>query len=557
MTFMNKKNLIALLLLLIVLGINVTVRHDVIMNETLVADDFMFLPAALNNTCRINKRGVIAKTFLCHVVGSHSIFYGRLIFIVYMSLISVLLFNSLNSANIQWQIAFLCSMSIFAGIPVLSQTTFLTGSYPLHGLLLTLLAIRFALIKLAYKKISSSGYLRFMGLFLLLLFAGVATASNALASLILLPFVVYSFLRKDGLRTILAWLFVSLGPAITLIFLQFSGLFSNHYGKKLGWIEFGIDRIMSQAFRHQSALDDRLGTIGFFTIAIGLLVSIIFYLYHNFKMLRQRNIVGNSTVTDINLNRPIILMGVFITGFFVSTIPSLTVSGSPARYTVIPLFFLFSLLFVIFDQIIKRSRQSYLKFALLTLALMVASYSSFRLYHVHTSSFQPRSHEQKLVRDFLANKSEMLAENAQILIFTDSKSMKFTSGFNHWSTNFTRLATNRQDITAVIGQQRWMIDNPFTGEYMNHDPKYWGIRKGRAYRKKMVGLDKLRPTYIFEFLDTEFRQLNCITLNSGDEVTLYNADKSGSQVIWQGNVTDLKNEILLKNETCATFTMKK
>jgi len=552
---MKNTILISTLLFLVVFGINVTIRQDVIVNETLIADDLIFMPSALSDSCTVNKRGFIAKSFLCHVVGAKSIFQGRLIFIAYLSLVSVLFFQLLSHSAVHRLIAFLCAVCIFAGIPMLSQTTFLTGSYPLHGLLFTILGIWFASYNLARRRLFPFGYLSFLGLFLLLLFAGVATASNALASFILVPFAVYSFMRRDETMTTLAWVFVSFGPAVLLTALQFSGVFSNHYGKKLGWIEFSSNRILSQISKHQHALDDRIGTLAVYLVLFCLLISIVFYIHKNVSLLRIRNGFNIAADSGFESNRPIVLTGSFIFGFFISLLPSLAVSGSPARYTVIPLFFLFGLSYLLLDHLFKNTNKTIAKVSIVVVSLSSALYSTNKLSQNHNSSFEQRSLDQVLVRDFLFNKAETFAEQAQILIYSNAKAMSFTSGFNHWSTNFSRLASGRQDITALIGQKGWMTDNPFTGEYKNHDPKYWGVRNGRQYRKKMVGLDILRPTYIFEFSNNGFTQLDCIAVNSSNEKSIYYFDKVSGNKVEEETSSVLNKAPHTEIQNCAVFIL--
>ncbi len=493
-------------------------RSEVLVFETLIADDLIYLPLALVDACIIPERHPIDFNFICHVIGGKSVFMGRGLFLVYISLVATLFFITLVSFKLSYTLAFLTSVSIFAGIPFLSQGTFITGSYPTHGLFFIVLALYLTSRCLTQKDDPKVILLWYLGIFLLFVLTGIAATSLTLSSFIIVPCALYAFAKK---RNATPWLLISIMPGLSFVFLQFTGIFSNHYSGLSGWITLSFEQLLSQVASHAASV----GIPAYYSLIVVLVVSITLYIYHSSKLFKGRRASEYSVAISSDGELLIILIGISLVGFATSLLPTLFVQGTHPRYTAVPLFFVFCLTFILLQLIKGRFSSQFIKIGCALAALAITLISIIAFGRQHYASYHKLSVDQHEVRSFLSKKSTQFAKNAQILIFFGNEHANFTGGYNHWSTHFARMVTGRTDITAVIGQKSGMVNDPFTGEYSNHGKQYWTSKNGLTHRKKMVGLDMYRPTYIFSLVD--HKAYDCIAVFQADNLTIYNVGESG------------------------------
>ncbi len=522
----NKTNLLSLVLFLLVLLINILVRSEVLVYETLLADDLIYLPLALVDACIIPARHPIDFNFICHVVGAKSVFIGRGLFLAYIALTATILFITLTSFRLNRFLAFLVSVSIFAGIPFLSQGTFITGSYPSHGLFFITLALYLTSRCLTHRDDSNVTLLCYLGIFLLFILAGIAATSLTLCSFIIAPCALYAFIKK---RNFILWTLISIIPGLSFTLLQFTGLFSNHYKGLSGWITFSPEQLVSKIAEHVTSM----GIIVCCLLAAVLVITTILYITHSWKLFVNRHITEYPPVTPSSNELLIILIGILLIGFTVSLLPTLFVQGILPRYTTAPLFFIFCLTFILLQFVKSQFQNQYIKFGIAVAALAFTTTSIITFGQKHYALYHKLSVDQQEVSSLLRKKSTLFAKNAQILVFFDDNHTNFTGGLNHWSTHFARMATGRTDITAVIGSKSGMNNDPFTGEYSDHGKQYWVTRNGRAQRKKMVGLDKNRPTYILSLENQKNKTYDCIAIFQANNLSIYNVDESGIKIKYQ------------------------
>jgi len=536
----NKTLIFSLVLFSLVLLINILIRSEVLFNETLIADDLIYLPLALINECIIPGRHPIDYNFICHIVGSESVLLGRGIFLAYISLISVILFLALISFKLSYFLAFLASVSIFAGIPFLSQGTFITGSYPTHGLFFIVLALFLTSRCLTHKDNPKRTLLYYFCIFILFTLAGIASTSLTLSSFIIAPCAVYAFAKK---KKFILWTLISLTPSLTFTILQFTGAFSNHYKGLAGWITFSLERMLRQVAAHKNFITTSIDTWGFYCLVVVITITAMLYIYHSIQLFIEKRLLAHTSPAPTNIEMLIILIGISLVGFATSLLPTLFVQGVAPRYTSAPLFFVFCLVFILLQFFEKRYTYQFVKFSGILAGLVFTVISVTALEQQHYNSYHKLSVDQQKVKSFLSKKSIQFAENAQILIFFNDDYTNFTVGFNHWSTHFARMATGRSDITAIIGSKSGMTHDPFTGEYSNHGKQYWETTNGRAKRKRMVGLDEKRPIYIYSMPDQKNKTYDCITIFQAGRVTIYNADESGAKIKYQSNLeSDVNKE---------------
>ena len=504
-------------------------------NQTLFADDLIYLPLAQIDECVIPPRHPIDFNFICHVVGADSLFLGRGAFLLYISLIAVILFFTLISFKLSRTLAFFASASIFAGIPFLSQGTFITGSYPVHGLFFLVSALYLTSRCLTQQDTLKVTLLCYSGIFLLFILTGIAATSLTLSSFIIAPCALYAFARK---RKFMLWALVSMLPALSFTALQFSGTFSNHYSGLSGWIDLSANQLLNQLGMHKTSIVNSMGNWGLFGIIATLAIAAALYIYHSIQLVMGRQTVQQSSVILPNNEKLIILIGIALAGFATSLLPTLFVHGSSPRYTAAPFFFVFCLFFILIQLMINRFPGRFITAGGTIVALIVATLSIQAFMQQHYARYHKASVDQKAVKDLLSQKSAQFASNAQILIFFEDNHTNFTGGYNHWSTHFARMATGRTDITAVIGRKSDMIHDPFTGEYSNHGKQYWTAVNGRTLRKKMVGLDTSRPIHILSLNDQKNTTYNCIAIYEQDRLRIYDADESGARIKYRYSEND-------------------
>ena len=64
----------------VVIAINFYVRHDVIVNETLIADDLIYISSAKQDECILSTRTAIINGSLCKIFNALPVYKGRLIY---------------------------------------------------------------------------------------------------------------------------------------------------------------------------------------------------------------------------------------------------------------------------------------------------------------------------------------------------------------------------------------------------------------------------------------------------------------------------------------------
>ncbi len=532
MIIKNSNVILAFALMMVIFIINYCVREQIITYETLVSDDLIYVTSALNDTCFLSKRGWFSDRVICYVMGAKSIFWGRIFFIVTLSISGALLFNLLRQYNVNRPNSLLCSLAIFSGIPVLSQATFITGTHPLNGLVFMLVSLSLV-AKLMFgeystKKIYTYSALAGFGMLL----AGIATPMLILASLVILPASIFVLISRKWVFLGAVLIATAIIPSGLLAYMEFSGAFSNHYQNNVGWIKFDFTSLLSQANKIKMAGDEQFGALLSSTLLMSLVVAVGLYLYRILQTINR----GNSELTNYSMMN--VAYGIFIAGFIVSLAPALTVSGAPPRYTFIPFLFLVCLFYLQLDSLVKAYRHLIVYSISLILGVCVAFISVTGLFSEHDKLYKQLAEDQHRLKSYLEEQADSYQVGAQILIILSERNIDFTSGFNHWSTNFIRHATGRRDLIGVIGPASKMKEAPFVGEYFDHDKKYWGKANGKSYRKKMIGLDLSRGTYIHNFQEGKKASLDCIFMSEFGRGILYTATPKETALIWERSVAE-------------------
>jgi len=115
------------------------------------------------------------------------------------------------------------------------------------------------------------------------------------------------------------------------------------------------------------------------------------------------------------------------------------------------------------------------------------------------------------------------------------------------------MATNRKDIIAVIGHKKDMTFDPFIGKYRDHGAQFWSVVNGRSERKRMIGLDKSRPTYIYFLSPEASKTYSCIAVSNKDNLRIYNTGVEGAQTTYSHSVQNANLEAVPSMANCAFY----
>ena len=136
---------------------------------------------------------------------------------------ALLFFNLALKLGVDKYKALLASVAVFAGIPVVSQITFLTGSYPLYGTCFSFCAIFFSL---KYHQEVSNYYWRYpIAIGVLYVLASVSASSFVLMSAVSLAFVFFDFLSKNITKKTFHFLLTGIVPSLQLFPFSFRAFF--------------------------------------------------------------------------------------------------------------------------------------------------------------------------------------------------------------------------------------------------------------------------------------------------------------------------------------------
>ena len=514
---LNSKHHVAFVLFTLIFLINLIIRWEIILSETLIADDLIYIPKALIGECIIPRRHPIDFYFFCYIFQNTNIFLGRIIFLGYLSITATIMFYTLVSFKIQKIFAFFTSISIFSGLPIISQVTFIIGSYPLHGIFFTTLALYFS-SKILCQEITNKYHYIFHFLICLFFFlAGIAATSFTLISFVLIP-CFFFFLKKRKSQAI-AWLISATLPAVSFIFLQFQGNFSNHYSGLQGWFEISLTNVLRQINFFIDFTINTGGKVSFSIFAISFILSIFILSFFFISLFYSKKINNSSLLSQKELL--IILLSITTAGFICVLTPIFFIKGIHYRYIVGPYTFLICSIFILIQLVNEKFQNKIIFFScfLISLVFVILSISSFNTNHTR---YNLLAHSQNKIKKFLISKKNIFINNSQVLIvIKDNNFYSFSSGFNHWSTHYARMVTGRQDIVAIIGKEKNMTSNPFTGKYSDHGQKYWKVINKRSIRKKMVGLDIEKPVYIYSLDKNGFTEQNCIKLIDEKGIQIY------------------------------------
>ena len=526
----------ALAAFVIALLINLFVRAGAIWSEVLVADDLIYLPLATIGECIIPRRHPIDFYFLCYAFGTDSVVTGRLLFVFYLAAIASILYSALRAFGMRTHTALMAAVACFGGVPVLSQVTFVTGSYPTHGLFFLMTALWLSSVATKQRSLNATPVWVYLAILFLLALTGIAATSMTLASATFFPFALYALATRQY-RSAGLWLLVSVGPAVTFVVLQYAGVFSNHYASLTGWVRTDPEQMFMQVLRHLALATKSLGVVNLTITVPAALAAAYVYATRQIAILRSRT--AGEPVTD----RRLLLMGVALAGLLACTLPTLLVQGSTPRYLTAPLTFLLITTFTSLDYAAANLIHRRMVIAVTPLAVIVCVLSVVQLHRSHSKTYSKLIADQRTIVEALRARRDDFAQNAQILLMIEESLVNASSGFNHWSTHLARFALERTDITAVIGKRSQMVHDPFTGVYADHGPQFWGEKDGRRFRKSMVGLDKSRPITVLSLAENKTVLMNCITVAKGGTELHYRANHDGIHEL-SGKTSDL---------TCARY----
>lgn len=330
----------------------------------------------------------------------------------------------------------------------------------------------------------------------LLVAAGFCSPTFTLGPALLVPATAIAILSSEagGLRrgTIAAFLAASAIPS-AVYFLLIHG---HHYDAIEGWVDVSAAQVannFSQALTLVFATPIR----DFPIFAVALAVSISALLLAQFAHAPSPNAVEVPSLTK----KRVLFAAYLLLASGLTFAPASVVTRLLPRYVAAP-FVLGSLaIFLLLIPALKRSLSSNAPYRIATMSgAMLAAFCAAALNVAHFSGAvaKPLETERNVAA---ALSTREWSDDDQIVILLPPGSASLTSGFNHWSTWHLRVLTGKPRIIGLIGPaDSWRdieFDGVFVDKYADHGPLYWDTKDGRAFRKRMIGLERDRPLFVF------------------------------------------------------------
>ena len=169
------------------------------------------------------------------------------------------------------------------------------------------------------------------------------------------------------------------------------------------------------------------------------------------------------------------------------------------RYLVASL--AFSLLFIIlFVAAIGFFKLTNAKNKLISICLLlVILVNGYLVFEKTNTTYFSRLNLQNFLSQNFQNVAKKWPEKSQVVVlWSKGDFVTPTGGYNHWSTWYLKFISGRDDIIGLVWPQSSISRLPFVKKYKDHDSEYWELRGKRSSRIRMKGLEKDRPTFVYQ-----------------------------------------------------------
>lgn len=377
----------------------------------------------------------------------------------------------------------------------IGQNTFVLGSHPLAGatvifLFLSITAICFENPEV-FNKFPQAIFIIFIQS--LLLFAGFFMTPI----LILLPItcvmstlIVLMFNWKDRGWKYSDILLLSLSCVVIIA----CGYYyrENHYARTPGKLDVSILQVISnlQAALNQTFVIFKRAPIWIkLTYGFGLVSTIIGLWFISMKEKKS---------SDLNLRNFhafaafLILCGALAFG------PVSIITQYASRYTFIPFLCVVLAICIVISSRLRNKELKYVPlYALLPISAVIHNGIATQ------RSLLPFQSGHELIEAALSQKT--WGQQDQFLILLPDGIKSTSSGFHHWSSGYLRAILRQPDTIGVIGTQNNYVDIQKHGVFIQPEQVsgdffanyYTEMKGGARVRKRMFGLDPMKPTYTF------------------------------------------------------------
>lgn len=374
-----------------------------------------------------------------------------------------------------------------------TQFVFLNGSHPSWTLPF------FACLFLCVELISRQSRTSMLCLITIvgLLFSYLLSFSSTMTTLVSLGFFVFIFdiLRKEKLRYLSAFslaVVAGFGPVFYIFKFFFFPTGRNHYTSYSGWLNTDAMEVFKQIFGVLTFISEMKYVVVAATL---LFVVICILVVFNIKVIKwnfKSAII--SPRKEVSL-RPISFAVTFIVISILSIVPALVVVKTEVRY--LELFFLFGNLGVLSGLIIltiNGIESRYMAICLFCISIVFLILNR----KLNVRSWEELHNQTVAIEEQLLTLKHEWPQNSQVVILGNS--LRRFVGYNHWSTGLIRYLSGRPDLIGLVGTQEAAINDPFVEKWKKHGEEYWDTdANGRLFRKRMVGLERYRPTFSYQF----------------------------------------------------------
>jgi hypothetical protein len=333
------------------------------------------------------------------------------------------------------------------------------------------------------------------------LFSLAGTFNPSCTLLIFIPMVWVAF---QWLSRSIPFRQVSMAAAVFAGFVFMGirlGYTDYHYTKLVGWVEYTPSRIWENLWKAidiillpytwPGSLSRWLLLISAFLLIGALIASLPTFIEH-----RQQG-----EATDL-LSKPRTgsLCALLIMGAGLTFGPGAIVVNFIPRYVTLPFLLVATAASIGCVQLLRSANKRI--HTVVAVALFVGVVGSvFQSHSIRWSGLGPRMDTHDTIVDLVERDLTSWAPGAQVVLVLPKGTLwPTTSGFNHWSSGYLQLLTNREDVTGLVGRIDMLNTQPFVESWQPNG--WWSVVDGKSSRARMKGLTLDQPNY-FYFYDNE------------------------------------------------------
>lgn len=508
-------------------GFMLFARLPWVFENFLISDDLIIVPQALQGDCYWFPSGFLQWFILNNAFAIlKDVIKVRIVYLILFSISQTFLYFALKRLINDYLYPFII-ISVASLFPIyIDQAIFINGSHPFLGLAFMLFSVG-ALIHLIMSDRDSRVILYAAISFSMAVASIYCSPTSELAAIGGMALLLYPTGQENARLKRLMIISSSCSPVIIKqIHLGLIDETYNHYTQMYGWVSITWENIITQLNNGLKIIADTTGFQSLISIIILFVIAcVVKYIFKR----KTKAIYDEKNTLIVSLS--FLLMS----GLYFAPVSVLT--QMKIRYLIGPIFFFSIAIGIAIFCIVRQNNyaKNILIFGLSAICFLFIDSSK----DIGIQKFKHLVEKQKAIKGLCKEKSEAWKPDSQVIVICNKIPSGFTNGYNHWSTWFLRHISKRRDIIGLIGSQHWLDENPIISNYADHGEDFWSAEEtkqgSRLERKRMVGIETGKPTYIyFEQNDGQFCQYNQLLIFVDEEYQIFSADEEGLNLLTRG-----------------------